>query len=199
MFRSSQGISSLANMGWFSLGGPGKTATAQPSLRATYPTAVPMGLRSTSAPSGIIACFSFPAGGSSPRSMAKIWRIRSHWSSSRIVGHARACATASVVRSSEVGPRPPQTMTRLAVSIVSRIAPEMASMSSGNVQIRSTMNPWPVNSSAKKGPLASAISPASSSSPTSKMTAFSMTGSCLTSSLGINAQSLDSRLCGNDD
>ncbi len=105
-----------AHMGRSSFGGPGSTTTYVPETSMMHPGAVPIG-GSTTAPRGMSACFSCARTMSASAIVARAnRRVRAPTSSSasslRSIGTPAAIATASMVRSSAVGPSPPVTTRR---------------------------------------------------------------------------------------
>ena len=115
---ATQGCTDSRYMGFISRGTPGSTTAwaTRPSGPVTarrYPGAVPTGLSTTTAPSGMRACSRLFSAISRPRER-KNWRMRSAWTGSMSRGTPATPAKVSLVRSSVVGPRPPVERTRSA-------------------------------------------------------------------------------------
>ncbi len=108
----SRGSASSCQIGRISRGGPGRATATRPSGRRTnQPGAVPFGLGRALAEGMSQACLRLISGKGSPR---RAHRSRSHVSSSGSTAGVspQAAASASRVRSSGVGPRPPVETTR---------------------------------------------------------------------------------------
>ncbi len=82
-----------------------------------------------------------------------------------------AAATASRVRSSGVGPRPPVDTTRSTAASASRKAAVTSARSSGTATMRRTLTPWSESARASSPPFVSRVSPAVSSLPTASSSA----------------------------
>jgi hypothetical protein len=96
------------------------------------PGAVPIGFGRTSAPSGKSACFALFSAISRLKRL-KNARICSSDSASRTSLRPNARAAISVVRSSRVGPSPPETSTTRARAAASRSTSSIARGSSGTL------------------------------------------------------------------
>ena len=119
----SRGTASSCHIGRISRGGPGSVTSTRPSGASTsQPGAVPFGLGSASADGIRQACLRLTSGKAIPR---RSKRSRSHASiSGSTVGSSpTSAATASRVRSSGVGPRPPVVTTRSARPSAASSAP----------------------------------------------------------------------------
>ena len=92
-----------------SRGGPGSMSTWVPSAWKATPGAVPQSLSSTVHPSGTMACWKLFSVTGVPR-WANRSRIRWAEGSWYTSSFPKAWATATLVRSSQVGPRPPVVM-----------------------------------------------------------------------------------------
>ena len=158
-----------------SAGGPGRTTTGARPVSRTNPGAVPTRPRE-SAPSGSVACFRTPGSKSvyGRRSRSAIRRetapISSLSPSSRSSARPAAFATSSTVRSSCVGPSPPETTHRSASSAI----PSTASSSSGSsptIEIRAGSTPSTSSWPARNGPFRSVRSPRTSSLPVTTIAA----------------------------
>ena len=154
-------------------GGPGSVTTTRPSGASTsQPGAVPFGFGSASADGIRQACLRLTSGKSMPR---RSNRSRSHASiSGSTVGSSpTSAATASRVRSSGVGPRPPVVRTRSARPSAASSAPRTTSRSSGMACSRSTCTPRAVRSRASSPAFVSRVSPTVISLPTLSSSAVS--------------------------
>ena len=160
------GRSSSANMPRISRGTPGIIATHRPrsSSRKT-PGALPCLLARTRAPRGIITCCRLTSGGSARRLVSHSSRRCSHCSASKTRSRPNRAAIAGLVRSSEVGPRPPVVMTAPPRSRASRTAPAMSAARSATDVRRPIDTPMAASSRASQAPLVSMVRPSSSSSP----------------------------------
>ena len=101
------GLTRYCSMGRHSPGGPGSIITSTPSAVKVQPGAVPQSLRSGVEPSGSMTCWRLF--GVSSLYLRSTHRLRSHCSSPLFSSSFRpkASASALLVRSSQVGPRPP--------------------------------------------------------------------------------------------
>ena len=174
--RCTGGVSSaLGQSRWSSRGGPGRMTTTQRSRSRTSPGAVPARPREIE-PSGRVACFRTPALKSSygRRRRSAIIRetapICSSSSGSSTSGRPATRATSSTVRSSCVGPRPPDTRQRSA-SNASRKAWSRSGMPSPTMKIDAGSRPSRTASAARNGPFRSCRSPRTSSDPVATMAA----------------------------
>ena len=153
-------------------GGPGRTTATAPSVSTTSPGAVPA-IPITRPPAGTVACFRTPASNSAyGRLKRSAIRLETSSISCSSSGSTRASSPAararsSTVRSSWVGPSPPEITSRSAVS-PSRIASSNSDASSPTTVIRAGSAPSRVNSSARKGPFASRRPPRTSSLPVTR-------------------------------
>ena len=136
------------------------------------PGAVPIGFGSTSAPSGNHACCALFSVISRP-TLRKKARIVSSTAGSSRCARPKACASTAEVRSSRVGPRPPETST---MSLRSRRAPEGVDHVGGIVAHRGVVSAsrCRARAAAPRGTTCceSTISPRSSSSPIVRISAF---------------------------
>ena len=155
-----------------SRGGPGSTTTSGPPGRCTTsPGAVPTGVSAT-APRGTIACLRLAASSAGPAKPlrfahpARIPAMCARMSSSSSSGAPAKAATTSPVRSSAVGPSPPEvTISATPASAANRSAPSRSPGRSPTIATCATSNPSRTSSRATNGPLRSAIAPVSSSLP----------------------------------
>ncbi len=162
---ASRGRTSFAHIGRISRGGPGSVTMTRPSGRSTHqPGAVPWGFARIRAEGSVHACFVLVAGNG--------WRRRAHspCSHSSVAGSTtgrspHASATASRVRSSGVGPRPPVVTTRSARPSAARSASTTVARSSGRFEIRTTVTPRATIDRASSPLLVSVVSPTVSSVP----------------------------------
>ena len=163
------GSTPSSNSPRISEGTPGRSTTIRSSTSSTSPGAVPTGLGRASAPSGIRAMRSLPAGSGVPRQVAH--RVRSSSSSalSRRRGLPSASATTSRVMSSPVGPRPPETSTTSASSRARASAPRMSGALSPTTNLARIGSPSSAARRPIHAPLVSTVKPARSSSPTATM------------------------------
>ncbi len=97
-------------MGYSSFGGPGSRITLALSVSMIAPGAVPLWFSMTMAPWGSMACFQLLSVGSVPLS-AKNLSMAFLLGSCRYRGLPQTFAAVSLVRSSSVGPSPPDRMT----------------------------------------------------------------------------------------
>jgi hypothetical protein len=179
------------HMPWSSAGGPGSTRTVGPVRPSaggtTRPGAVPTGAR-TVAPAGTCACLRTPAAVDSgsarqPRraiSRSTISPIRRSRAGSGEEGRPWNEATTSAVRSSAVGPSPPEVMIR-ATPVPARKA-RAACRSSGRSPTTTTCptsTPSRRSSSASQGPFRSVTRPVRTSVPVTTMPARVTTGPTL--------------------
>ncbi len=151
-------------------GGPGRTTTTQPvGARKTSPGAVPARPIET-AGAGLVACFVTPEAkspyGLRSRSATarEIDSISCSSASSTTSSSPAARATTSTVRSSCVGPRPPETR-HASASNPSRRAVSSSSGESPTIVIRAGSRPFFSASAARNGPFRSVRSPRTSSLP----------------------------------
>ena len=127
-------------------------------------------------PSGSVACLRTPVANSvyeRPRRVAnacEISPIRRSSSSSRTSGRPATRATSSTVRSSCVGPRPPETRQRSASKPWAN-ALSRSSTRSPTIAIRTGSRPSRTASAARNGPLRSWRSPRTSSEPVTTIAA----------------------------
>ncbi len=174
-----------AHIGCSSPGGPGSTTTGgRPSPDTTSPGAVPTG-SSTTAPSGTRACLRAPARIPSSdasrhrrRIRATICQIRSSSAGSTDIGRPANPATTSAVRSSAVGPSPPDVMIRSIRSEARNSSAARTSEGRSPTTITcASETPAPRSCSASHGPLASRMIPESTSVPVTTMPARALTTS----------------------
>jgi hypothetical protein len=154
-----------------SRGGPGRRTATRPSGRSTHqPGAVPFGLGMAVADGIRQACFRLTSGSGMLR---RAKRPRNHASSSGSTTGTSlmAAASASRVRWSGVGPRPPVATTRSTDPSASRKAAVTRARSSGTARIRCTSTPEPANARASSPPFVSRVSPVVSSLPTTRSSA----------------------------
>ena len=151
--------------------GPGRTTIARSPAGTTRPGAVPTG-SSGVAPSGTIACLRFAsitAPSSNLKRLAKPRRtsaIFSSTSSSRTSSRPAKRATTSAVRSSAVGPRPPEvTIRSIPSSARKRSAASRSSGRSATTRMWATSTPSSASRSETQGPFLSAIRPVRTSVP----------------------------------
>ena len=156
-----------------SRGGPGSVTATQPPAASTSAGAVPA-RPTTTAPSGTDACLRTPGANSAygRRSRSATCRvhvsIRASSARVRTSGRPAARASSSTVRSSWVGPSPPE-MTSRSCSSPSRSA--RSSSSGASPTIRTSTGSMPSESSdcARNGPLRSLRSPRTSSEPVTRI------------------------------
>ena len=150
-------------------GGPGSTTITAPPARSTAPGAVPGG-GSATAPAGSVACLRAPCSRIScdarAGTVAIAARTIARAPSSSCRGTPAASATASIVRSSWVGPSPPVITTRStpdcsACATASRIS----SRPSPTTVMRFTVTPAAARDAATKAPFSSLTRPSSTSVP----------------------------------
>ena len=166
-----RGSTCSAHMGRISRGGPGSVTITRPSGRSTHqPGAVPLGLGSEVADGMTHACFTFTDGNGWPRRAQRPLSQSSVASSTDTVS-SQTAATASRVRSSGVGPRPPVVTTRSARESAVRSASTTTSRSSGRSAIRETATPWATSERASSPLLVSVVSPTVSSEPIARSSA----------------------------
>ena len=147
--------------------------TARPTS-SMQPGAVPTGLGSTSAPSGTSACLAL-LGAISRLSRAKNSSIRRSEGSCTTSLRPKVCASTSTVRSSRVGPRPPETSTISLRSAARRNASRMSAGSSFTEAWKRVSTSMPSSFSERNDLLESTISPRSSSSPIVSTSALTRT------------------------
>src|SRR5579883_1057167 len=169
--RARRGRTCSLNMGMSSRGGPGKRASMRPESSIQMPGAVPREFASGSAPSGTMACCKLFSVISRPK-LRKRARMCSTRSSRRRSLRPRTSETASRVRSSCVGPRPPVEMTSGTRSRASRKASRRNSRLSPTTVLRTTSMPILLSSSVRKRESVSTRSGVSSSEPTAMISAF---------------------------
>jgi hypothetical protein len=184
--RTSWVSRACGHIAWSSRGGPGSTITVGPAwVGTTNPGAVPAGSIGV-APSGTIACFRFASrrASASKRNRranpARMSAIRCSISGSSTSSRPANRATASAVRSSAVGPRPPLvTIRSTPTSVRNRSADSSSGTRSPTHTMCVTSTPCSPRRSAIHGPLRSEIRPASTSVPVTTMpprTASPVTG-----------------------
>ena len=140
-----RGTTCSSNIFFISRGTPGRKYATHSPTRTPKPGAVPTGLGRMSAPSGKSACLELLADRARPN-FSRRRRMSSRLTSSRARRTPSAPATASVVMSSVVGPRPPvHTMTRAFAASRSR-ASMIRSRLSSTVSCSTTSKPRPVSS-----------------------------------------------------
>ena len=127
---------------------------------------------SASAPRGTIACLRLAASSAGPANPlraahpARIAAMCARMASSSSSGAPANAATTSAVRSSAVGPSPPEvTISAAPASAANRSAAARSSGRSPTIVTCATSNPSRPSSRATNGPLRSAIAPESSSLP----------------------------------
>ncbi len=162
---SAAGRTCWSNIALASRGTPGTTKTRQSPTSAATPPAVPTGLSSRSAPSGVPACLRFASGIVLPR-LAQICRIRSIQASLKTTGRPTTAARASRVKSSGVGPMPPLTSNRSLPWASRLMAASMAISSSDTLACSTTRTPAAASSCANQAVFVSTVSPLTISSPT---------------------------------
>ncbi len=169
---SSRGATCVSNMSFISRGTPGMKYSSLFSTRIRKPGARPFWLRSTSAPAGTRTwCRLF--GVTRKFRSPKRARIRCSCSGSITGSTPRTRAATSTVRSSSVGPSPPETQTTRARPAARSRASSMSGSSSVTDERQRTCSPRAVSRSASHGELVSTISPRLSSSPTVRTSASS--------------------------
>src|SRR3984893_13673130 len=158
-------------MAFNSCGGPGRSTTICPRASSQSPGAVPRALSRTVAPSGTSAWRAFTVDIGRPicRKRASILLMTSALRSSF---RPSKPATASRVRSSSVGPRPPLAITSSARSIAWANASRRAPSSSPTTVLRVTSTPSRFSCAVRKRELVSTLSGVSSSDPTAMISAF---------------------------
>src|SRR3954452_16943119 len=186
MASSNSGASTAAvHISCSSRGGPGRTTTAGPRPDAgatTAPGAVPTGFRIV-APSGTVACLRVPvrtASGSIPRQRLSIGRrmysMRASRAGSWTIARPQNSATIRIVRSSAVGPRPPEVITRsMPSAAMKRSWAVMSSGRSPQIEMCARSTPSSNRRSASHGPLRSCTRPVSTSVPVTTIPARTLT------------------------
>ena len=170
---SSTGRISSAHMAFISRGTPGISTAMQPSSSNQAPGAVPWALGSLCPLVGTMACLRLLAVGVRPPRpvRAKKSTIFCHSASSKCRVSPKASATVSLVRSSSVGPSPPENTSRslrlLASFTKSRRRPGLSPITCWC----STLMPSSASSRLKNWALVLTISPSSSSVPTQMISA----------------------------
>ena len=165
-----RGETSYAHMRCISRGGPG-IATIIPSSRSTHqPGAVPIGLAIACADGMSVACLTFVSGIGKPRLANKPLRCSSR-SSCTAIFSPQTLAMVSRVRSSEVGPRPPDVSVTSERLLARFIASNSRSGSSPTFVTQRTSMPSLASSEARYEELVSTNSPISSSVPMDRISA----------------------------
>ncbi len=169
--RRSRGSTCSRNIGRNSRGGPGSKTIVWSRSSIHNPGAVPRGLSSGSAPSGTIAWRTFESGicRAKERTLASIARTMA---SLRTSLRSSNSATVSRVKSSSVGPSPPEAMISGTRFTASRKASSRSARSSPTTVLRTISIPSLFSSSVRKSELVSILSGVSSSEPTAMISAF---------------------------
>ena len=153
-----------------SRGGPGSSSTACCPASSQRPGAVPLALSMTRAPAGTIACRRLMAGISMRRDSNRALILAVIRSSSDS-GRSSTPATTSRVRSSSVGPSPPQQTTRSALLSANRSAEAISSRSSPTWLLQTTSIPRRLSCSVMNSEFVSRREGVSSSLPTAMIAA----------------------------
>ena len=175
--RRRQGSTSSCQMACISPGGPGRQMTILPSRSAHQPGAVPCRLRMNRAEGIRSACLMLVEGITDPR----LWKYSSSafTTSSCTTGVSpKAPATASRVRSSLVGPRPPVVMSRSERCNPRDMASVIFPWSSPTMVTHCSWTPRGGSLAAIHDELVSVSSPISSSLPMEKISAFKTSSLC---------------------
>ena len=166
------GRTSDSNMGIISRGGPGRQNTRQAPSVAAKPGAVPPRLRTMRADFGRRAWRRLMAAMGRPRPANHASRsVRATASSTCGAPASVRSLSASRVRSSSVGPRPPVEMRTSTDDASARIAAAMAARSSATVRCSTTSRPASRSAAESVRELVSSVVPSTSSSPTERMAA----------------------------
>src|SRR5690349_20450635 len=147
-----------------SAGTPGSMMTRPGGPSIQSPGAVPQRFRRTAAPSGTSAWLRLLAAGTRPMRANRSTKSAHTWSSNRS-GIPNSPATACLLRSSRVGPRPPVVSTAPVRASASATADRMASGSSPTLARRTTCAPTAEAARASSAPFVSTVNPSSSSVP----------------------------------
>ena len=147
-----------------SRGTPGSMITSPGSPASQMPGAVPHRLGRTAAPRGTSAWHRFRSAIVRPRRAQRSVSSR-QISSRNSSGAAKSSATATLVRSSFVGPNPPVVMTRRVRPSACATASRTASGASGTEVRRVIRKPAPESAWPRKAELESTMKPRSSSLP----------------------------------
>src|SRR5665213_2550165 len=169
--RASRGSTCAANMAFSSCGGPGSKMKMRSAASIQRPGAVPRSLSRTIAPSGTFACRLFTSDIARPswRKRASILLITA---GSRDIFLPSRSATASRVRSSSVGPRPPLAIINSTRFAASSKAARSGARSSPTTVLRVTSIPRRFSCAVMNRELVSTRSGVSSSDPTAMISAF---------------------------
>ena len=135
-----------------------------PFHRSENPGADPTGLMRTSAPAGMSACFICATVGVRPQADSRA-DILSSASDRRRSGRRVTAATASRVRSSDVGPKPPVTIITSARVAATRSVSAISSSSSPTTDLHRTSTPRDPSRADKKREFVSRRPPMSNSEP----------------------------------
>ena len=164
------GNTSASNMGIISRGGPGKQYTRHVPIVAASPGAVPSRFRMMLAERGRMACRRLIAAMVRPRPVNHVSRsARATASSTCAALWSMIWFSASRVRSSSVGPRPPVEMITEAMPASDCNASTIAARSSRTVRCSMTSRPASRSAMESTRPLVSSVVPSTSSSPMDKM------------------------------
>ena len=166
-----RGATWFAHICWISRGGPGIATMAPPLRSAHQPGAVPIGLGSAWAEGIRVACLMLVSGIGKPRlaNWALRWASRSSWIA---ISSPNTAAMVSRVRSSDVGPRPPDVRVMSERVKARCMVSRRRSGSSPTLVIKRTSMPSFASSEARKAELVSTSSPISSSVPMDMISAF---------------------------
>ena len=156
---SRTGAKSPSTIARSSRGTPGKSAIRTAPSSSSSPGAVPFGLCSTLAPSGTRYWPLLSAGTRACPAVRNRASTSARASASSTSVRPRWAATADLVRSSGVGPRPPVTSTRAADAIAASSASRMCPSSSPTVNRRTTRIPRPESMRPSQAALVSTVSP----------------------------------------
>ena len=166
------GRTSSVHMAFISCGTPGSSAAARPCASSNQaPGAVPCALGSLRPRVGTMACLRLFAVGRRPV-RAKKASILAHSSASKCSVSPKTSATVSLVRSSAVGPSPPEKTSRSLRSLASCTSARRRAGLSPTTCWCSTVTPSSASSRLKNWAFELTISPSSSSVPTQMISAI---------------------------
>src|SRR5262249_43140766 len=164
------GAAAVSKMACISRGTPGMAITVAPPRRTANPGASPAGLPRTSAPPGT-RTWRMLFGVSGAPVLAKRAFMCSSAGGWTTGATPSASAMTSTVRSSSVGPSPPEQTTSSARAVASASARSMSGRSSRQLVIQITVTPSSHNLAAIQEEFVSTISPRQSSSPMVRISA----------------------------
>ena len=169
--RANRGRQWRSNMACNSCGGPGSRITTAPDSSTHCPGAVPRSLESASAPSITKACRLLISAILRPARAKRCSRAAaiSEW---KLSLRSSACATASRVTSSSVGPRPPDRMTISPQETARRTASARRLRSSPITHFETTSTPMLFSCAVRYRELVSSRCGVSISDPTAMISAF---------------------------